>query len=69
MDSFAQRFDLALDYQRYLASKGIYVENGNHCIWEPLDWTDTEPLDILPAPGAMNRNEVDSFDPSDIEEF
>lgn len=59
MEDFVQRFDACLDYQRYLASKGIYAEQGDRCIWEPLDWTDVEPTEPAHSLGAAVRGEFD----------
>ena len=58
-NNFRERFDLALDYQRYLASKGIYVEDGNRCYWQPTDWTDLDPEETYSV-GAAKRGEFDN---------
>lgn len=58
-NNFRERFDLALDYQRYLASKGIYVEDGDRCYWQPTDWTDLEPVEPTYSLGAAVCSEFD----------
>lgn len=67
-EDFARRFDLALDYRRYLSAQGIYVEDGDRCHWQPTDSTDLDPEETYSV-GAAKRGELQDYDNSDCEEF
>lgn len=57
------------DYACYLATKGVYVGDGDRCHWEPLDYTDLEPEEDNFAPGAVRRGELDDYTWEDCDEF